>query len=168
MTNKPDDTCTIVVTADERRAILEHLYHRNQIRREGTLPALDIRKFYHLKVQQLQDQKYQKTLEPYLRAASQQIIGHPGVAGRIQQFVQTHRLAESALHQDTGMVNPSPCPPDMRKMMMRYMNGKLEMPGSNNETRAGRSGTTVMPICNQFRNMPNPLPDRDDAPKLRK
>lgn len=126
MTKKQiDQVDGITITADEKQAIYERLLHRNLIRAESSLPALDIPTLYQQKIDQLFEQKYQERLQPYLKAAYEQFPSSPGIPGRMKQHCDVMTHARQALFDAEGIRHPNPKPITFQGFMTLYTSGKL-------------------------------------------
>ena len=111
---------TLVISSQERQAILERLFHRNFIRREiGTRP-LNIPEAYNRKLMMLMTQEYEALLEPYLADAFAAADWPSGFTPRLLLAVKLHRCAVRLLNAELGITDPRIKNPDMVKMMDRH------------------------------------------------
>ena len=107
MTNEANDaTTSIQVTSEERQEILSAIWRRNVVRRDASLPLLDVRMVFHREVMWLATQRYTILLQPYLVLALSEIGGHPGIAGRLVQRLKGTQIARRRLREATGIDYP--------------------------------------------------------------
>lgn len=107
MTNAGNDaTKSIQVTSEERQEILSAIWRRNAVRRDASLPLLDVRNVFNREVMWLATQRYTVLLQPYLVLALNEIGGHPGTAGRLVQRLKGTQIARRRLRDATGIDYP--------------------------------------------------------------
>lgn len=99
-------TASIKVTSEERQEILAEIWQRNAVRREASMPRLDVRTEFHREVTRLVTQRYLALLQPYLLIALNEIRGQPGIAGRLVQRLKGTQIARRRLLDDTGIDLP--------------------------------------------------------------
>lgn len=102
MTNTPSTT----VTQEDREKILSAIWHRNSVRRDACLPLLDVGTEFHREVTRLLTKRYTALLQPYLLRAMSEMVGHPGIAGRLVQRLRATQIARRRLLNDTGIDLP--------------------------------------------------------------
>ena len=107
MTNGANDaTNSIQVTSEERQEILSAIWRRNAVRREASLPLLDVRLVFHREVMWLATQRYTVLLQPFLVLALNEIGGHAATAGRLVQRLRATQIARRRLREATGIDYP--------------------------------------------------------------
>lgn len=96
----------IKCTNEDRERILGALWHRNAVRRDASLPLLDVRREFDREVRRMETARYLALLEPYLIVAMREIGGHPGIAGRLVQRLRGTAIARRRLLVETGVDQP--------------------------------------------------------------
>ena len=86
----------ISVSSDEKQAIYERLAKRNDIRRQSSLPLLDIPTLYEKKIAALEKAKFYEAIQPHLRDAYRLYPGKPGIPSRFKQHIDVVTHAASA------------------------------------------------------------------------
>ena len=99
-------TASIQVTGEDRQDILAEIWRRNAIRREASMPRLDVRTEFERAVTKLVTQRSFALLQPYLLIALNEIGGQPGIAGRLVQRLRATQIARRRLLDDTGIDLP--------------------------------------------------------------
>lgn len=111
----------LLVTSEDRQAILERLYQRQAIRREVGVVPIDIPKMYHRKVHVMEITEYEELLEPYLIKAFADIAWPDSLTGRILIAVRLHKRCVDQLHIDHGVVDPRDRGPEIIAMINRLV-----------------------------------------------
>lgn len=114
-------------TNAEVQKIKDEISRRNDIRRRAHLPLFDVQEVYDEEVAKLQDDKFEKILKPYLRAAYKLYPGRPGVPSRFKQHLEVYRHSERALFAETGLRRPKPKPMNLVRFLNLYLGGKLPL-----------------------------------------
>ena len=96
----------IKCTSEDREGILGALWHRNAVRRDASLPLLDVRSEFEREVRRMETARYLALLQPYLIIAMREIGGNPGIAGRLVQRLRGTQIARRRLHEETGLDHP--------------------------------------------------------------
>lgn len=99
-------TQSIKVTTEDQERILGALWHRNAVRRDASLPLLDVRSEFEREVRRMETARYLALLEPYLITAMCEIGGDPGIAGRLVQRLRSTQIARRRLREETGLDHP--------------------------------------------------------------
>ena len=107
MPNEPKRaTQSIQVTAEDRESILGSIWLRNAVRRDGSLPLLDVRSEFEREVRRIETARYRALLQPYLIEAICEVGGYPGIAGRLIQRLRGTAIARRRLFAETGIDAP--------------------------------------------------------------
>lgn len=117
---------TVVVSDEDKEAILRDILERNVIRRRAGLPPFDVHAQADSEAADLADAMYEDRLRPYVKRFYEQIEGSPGIAGRITQHIGVYQAAEAALFDNEGIVRPRPVGFDIAKFIIKYEQGKLK------------------------------------------
>ncbi|MEM8979477.1 MAG: hypothetical protein AAGD04_08330 [Pseudomonadota bacterium] len=117
---------TVVVSDEDKEAILKDILERNTIRRRAGLPPYDVDAQAQSEVADLADAMYEDRLRPYVERLYNQIEGSPGIAGRVTQHIAVYQAAEAALFDNEGIVRPRPVGFDITKFIIKYEQGKLK------------------------------------------
>lgn len=91
---------------EDRERILVAIWHRNAVRRNASLPLLDVRREFEWEVRRIETARYLGLLQPYLHEALAEVGGHPGVAGRLVQRLRATQIARRRLREATGIDYP--------------------------------------------------------------
>ena len=97
---------SIKVMTEDRERILVAIWHRNAVRRNASLPLLDVRREFEWEVRRIETARYLGLLQPYLHEALAEVGGHPGVAGRLVQRLRATQIARRRLREATGIDYP--------------------------------------------------------------
>lgn len=107
MTNEePPATSSTDVTQEARERILRALWHRNAVRRDASLPLLDVKREFEREVRRMATARYLALLQPYLHDALAETGGQPGIAGRLVQRLRATQIARRRLREETGKDHP--------------------------------------------------------------
>lgn len=107
MTNETKHAAhSIQVTRADRERILGAIWHRNAVRRNASLPLLDVRREFEREVRRIETARYLGLLQPYLHEALAEVGGYPGVAGRLVQRLRGSQIARQRLREATGIDYP--------------------------------------------------------------
>lgn len=125
---QPDEELvrTVVVSEEEKEAIIKDILERNIIRRRAGLPPYDVHAQADSEVADLADAMYEDRLRPYVERFYKQIEGSPGIAGRVTQHIKVYQAAEAALLDNEGIVRPRPVGFDITKFIIKYEQGRLK------------------------------------------
>lgn len=99
-------TQSIKVTTEDRERILGAIWHRNAVRRNASLPLLDVRREFEREVRRIETARYLGLLQPYLHEALAEVGGNPGIAGRLVQRLRGTQIARRRLRDATGIDRP--------------------------------------------------------------
>lgn len=125
--NKEDEPVrTVVVSDEDKEAILRDIPERNLIRRRAGLPPYDVHAQADSEAADLADAMYEDRLRPYVERYYKQIEGSPGIAGRVTQHIAVYQAAEAALFEAEGIVRPRPVGFDITKFIIKYEQGRLK------------------------------------------
>ena len=108
------------MTSDQKRAVFEHLLHRNAVRQAMGARPLNIPDAYKRKVIMLMTKEYEALLEPYLASAFAAADWPSGFTPRLLLAVKLHTAAVKLLKAELGISDPRTKNPDMVKMMDRH------------------------------------------------
>ena len=111
----------LLVTSEDRQAILERLYQRQAIRREVGVKPNDIAAMYRRKVHAIEIVEYEDLLEPYLVKAFADIAWPNSFTGRILIAVRLHKQCVDQVHMDHGVADPRDRRPDIVAMINRLV-----------------------------------------------
>lgn len=117
---------TVVVSGEDKEAILKDILERNIIRRRAGLPPYDVHAQADSEVADLADAMYEDRLRPYVERFYKQIEGWPGIASRVTQHITVYQAAEAALLDNEGIVRPRPVGFDIAKFITKYEQGRLK------------------------------------------
>ena len=112
---------TLVISSQERQAILERLFHRNFIRREIGMRPLNILEAYKRKIRMVTEQRYDEIIQPYVDAAFSKVDWPNSFSGRLLLGVKTYHQCAARCEQQTGHANPRNGVPDILSLIHQHV-----------------------------------------------
>lgn len=117
---------SVEVSEEDKEAILKDILERNALRRRAGIPPYDVEAQAEGEIADLADAMYEDRLRPYVELFYNQIVGSPGLAGRVAQHIEVYQAAEEALLNQEGIVRPRPVGFDIIKFIAKYEEGRLK------------------------------------------